>query len=98
MRIQNKGIGFAIIRNLAIDYVKHSSGNVPLTLYMTARDPNLGQESLEKIKQEIKKKKILKEDGGIVTLKFLRLDLTDEQSIKDVEKVLASDNGIRELN
>lgn len=95
MQIQNKGIGYAIVRNLALRYAKRSS-DVPLTIFMTARDPNLGQESLEKIKQELKSKKVLKNDGGNVDLKFLRMDLTDEQSIKDVEKVLARDNGMWE--
>jgi hypothetical protein len=60
---------------------------------MTARDSNLGQESLNKIKQELKSKKVLRDDGGKVDLKLLRMDLTDEQSIKDVKDVLAHENG-----
>lgn len=60
---------------------------------MTARDPNLGQESLKKIKQELKPKKVLKEDGGKVDIKFVRMDLTDEKSIKDVKDILENDNG-----
>ncbi|RIA80036.1 carbonyl reductase [NADPH] 1 [Glomus cerebriforme] len=86
----NKGIGYAIVRNLALNYAKRSS-DIPLTIFMTARDPNLGQESLKKIKHELKSEQILKDDGGNVDLKFLRLDLTDEQSIKDVKGVLADD-------
>ncbi len=35
----------------------------------------------------------MKDDGGNIDLKFLRMDLTDEQSIKDVKEVLAQDYG-----
>lgn len=60
---------------------------------MTARDPNRGQESLRKIKQELKSKQILKDENGNVDIKFLRMDLIDEQSIKDVKQILANENG-----
>ena len=89
LKFQNKGIGYAIVRNLALKYASET----PLTVFMTARDSNLGQESLKKIKQELKSKKVLRDDGGKVDVKFLRMDLTDEQSIKDVKDVLAHDNG-----
>lgn len=61
---------------------------------MAARDSNRGQESLRKIKQEFKSKQILKDENGNVDIKFLRIDLTDEQSIKDAKQVLANENGI----
>lgn len=60
---------------------------------MTARDPNRGQESLRKIKQELKSKQILKDENGNVDIKFLRMDLIDEQSIKDVKQILENENG-----
>jgi hypothetical protein len=60
---------------------------------MTARDPNRGQESLRKIKQELKSKQILRDENGIVDIKFLRMDLTDDQSIMDVKQVLVNENG-----
>ncbi|PKY46488.1 porcine testicular carbonyl reductase 20beta-Hydroxysteroid dehydrogenase [Rhizophagus irregularis] len=87
----NKGIGYAIVRNLALRY---SSDNPPLTIFLTARDPNRGQESLRKIKQELKSKQILKDENGNVDIKFLRMDLIDEQSIKDVKQILENENGL----
>ncbi|RGB42504.1 porcine testicular carbonyl reductase 20beta-Hydroxysteroid dehydrogenase [Rhizophagus diaphanus] len=90
----NKGIGYAIVRNLALRYAQRSSDNPPLTIFLTARDPNRGQESLRKIKQELKSKQILKDENGNVDIKFLRMDLIDEQSIKDVKQILANENGL----
>ncbi|GBC09046.1 hypothetical protein RclHR1_08580005 [Rhizophagus clarus] len=90
----NKGIGYAIVRNLALRYAQRSSDDLPLTIFMTARDPNLGQESLKKVKQELKSKQILKDENGKVDIKFLRMDLTDEESIKEVKQVLENENGL----
>ncbi|CAI2181996.1 11416_t:CDS:2 [Funneliformis geosporum] len=90
----NKGIGYAIVRNLALQYAQRIS-TVPLTIFLTARNQNLGQESLKKIEQELKSRQILKDDSGKIELKFLRMDLTDEQSIKDVGEILERDyNGL----
>ncbi|CAG8586321.1 23413_t:CDS:2 [Dentiscutata erythropus] len=85
----NKGIGYAIVRNLALSYVKSSSQ--PLTILLTARNPTLGQSSIDKLREELKPNNVLIDDGGNVDLKFLRLDITDEQSIKDVKDVIEKD-------
>ncbi|RIB01571.1 hypothetical protein C2G38_2009949 [Gigaspora rosea] len=88
----NKGIGYAIVRNLALSYASLSSSQ-PLTILLTARNPALGQNSADKLHEELKPKNVLTDDGGIVDLKFLSLDITDEQSIKDVKKVIEKDYG-----
>ncbi|CAG8569786.1 12261_t:CDS:2, partial [Dentiscutata heterogama] len=88
----NKGIGYAIVRNLAINY-SNSSPSQPLTILLTARNPTLGQNSTEKLHEELKPKNILVNDGGNVDLKYLRMDLTDEQSIKDAKEVIEKDYG-----
>jgi len=90
----NKGIGYAIVRNLALNYAQRSSNIPPLIIFLAARDQNLGQKSLSEIKQELKSKQVLRDDGGNVDIRFLRMDLTDEQSIKDVKQVLADDDGL----
>ncbi|CAG8653431.1 3078_t:CDS:2, partial [Cetraspora pellucida] len=74
-------IGYAIVRNLALNYA-NSSPSQPLTILLTARNPTLGQNSTDKLREELKPN-ILVDDGGNVDLKFLKLDLVDEQSIKD---------------
>ncbi|KAF0489344.1 carbonyl reductase NADPH 1-like [Gigaspora margarita] len=88
----NKGIGYAIVRNLALSYANLSSSQ-PLTILLTARDPILGQDSTDKLYEELKPRNVLTDDGGNVDLKFLCLDITDEQSIKDVKKVIEKDYG-----
>ncbi|CAG8749079.1 22226_t:CDS:2 [Cetraspora pellucida] len=87
----NKGIGYAIVRNLALNYA-NSSPSQPLTILLTARNPTLGQNSADKLRDELKPN-ILVDDGGNVDLKFLKLDLVDEQSIKDVKEVIEKDYG-----
>ncbi|CAG8714287.1 6974_t:CDS:2 [Gigaspora margarita] len=88
----NKGIGYAIVRKLAINYAS-SSPTQPLTILLTARNPTLGQSSTEKLLEELKPKNILVNDGGNIDLKYVRLDLTDEQSINDVKEFIAKDYG-----
>ncbi|CAG8543480.1 7428_t:CDS:2 [Gigaspora rosea] len=88
----NKGIGYAIVRNLALSYANLSSSQ-PLTILLTARNPTLGQNSTDQLHEELKPKNILTDDGGNIDLKFLRLDITDEQSIKDAKMVIEKDYG-----
>ncbi|RHZ56816.1 hypothetical protein Glove_396g64 [Diversispora epigaea] len=90
----NKGIGYAIVRNLALKY-SETSNSQPLTIILTARDQNRGQTSLNELENELKPKKILKNDGGIIDLKFMQLDLLDENSIKKTEETISRDcNGL----
>ncbi|CAG8780716.1 11064_t:CDS:2, partial [Racocetra persica] len=87
----NKGIGYAVVRHLALNYASSSSYQ-PLTLLLTARNPTLGQNSTNKLREELKPN-ILVDDGGKVDLKFLKLDITDEQSIKEAKEVIEKDYG-----
>ncbi|CAG8621107.1 16447_t:CDS:2, partial [Racocetra fulgida] len=87
--MQNKGIGYAVVRNLALNYA-NSSPSQPLTILLTARNPTLGQSSIDKLREELKPN-ILVEDGGKVDLKFLRLDIADEQSIKEAKEIIEKD-------
>ncbi|CAG8560009.1 15937_t:CDS:2 [Racocetra fulgida] len=83
--------GGVIIRHLALNYA-NSSPYQPLTILLTARNPTLGQNSTTKLREELKSN-ILVDDGGKVDLKFLKLDIIDEQSIKEAKEVIEKDYG-----
>ncbi|KAM8975325.1 carbonyl reductase [NADPH] 1 isoform 2-T2 [Pelodytes ibericus] len=70
----NKGIGLAIVKSLA----KQFKGDV----YLTARDPKLGEEAV----------KSLKEKEGVSPL-FHQLDITDLQSIKALRDFMKTKYG-----
>ncbi|KAM4699061.1 carbonyl reductase [NADPH] 1-like [Discoglossus pictus] len=70
----NKGIGLAIVRSMC----KQFKGDV----YLTARDPKLGQEAV----------KALKDNEGLTAL-FHQLDITDLQSIRTLQDFLKSKYG-----
>ncbi|CAG8835484.1 5943_t:CDS:2, partial [Racocetra persica] len=89
--MQNKGIGYAVVRHLALNYA-NSSPSQPLTILLTARNPTLGQSSTVKLREELKPN-ILVDDGGKVDLKFLRLDIADELSIKEAKEIIEKDYG-----
>ncbi|XP_069492221.1 carbonyl reductase [NADPH] 1-like [Ambystoma mexicanum] len=69
----NKGIGLAIVRAMC----KQFDGDV----YMTARDPKLGEEAVQKLQQE-----------GIKSL-FHQLDITNLQSINALRDFLKQEYG-----
>ncbi|KAM4699059.1 carbonyl reductase [NADPH] 1-like [Discoglossus pictus] len=70
----NKGIGLAIVRSLC----KQFKGDV----YLTARDPKLGQEAV----------KALKDNEGLTAL-FHQLDITDLQSIRTLRDFVKATYG-----
>src|SRR5690242_874688 len=86
IKIKNKGIGYAVVRHLALNYA-NSSPSQPLTILLTARNPTLGQSSTVKLREELKPN-ILVDDGGKVDLKFSRLDIADELSIKEAKEII----------
>ena len=79
----NKGIGLAIVRNLALQYPESSYNNGPLLIYLTARDESRGKEALQNIHNDpqLKKAKALKEHGGLTTVDYHKLDISDTKSI-----------------
>ena len=81
----NKGIGFAIVRNLALQYPKSASNNGPFLIYLTARDQTRGEAALKDIcrDSQLKKAKALAEDGGLTTVKYHNLDISEKKSIDD---------------
>jgi len=91
----NKGIGLAIVRNLALQYPKSSLNNGPLLIYLTARDKSKGDEALRSLEHDdqLKKAKALTADGGLTDFKYHALDITDSKSIESFAEYLKNTHG-----
>ncbi|TKA73300.1 hypothetical protein B0A49_04546 [Cryomyces minteri] len=79
----NKGIGLAIVRNLALQYPKSPYHDGPFLIYLTARDQNRGEQALQSLHSdsELKRAKVLAQDGGDATIRYHQLDISDTGSI-----------------
>jgi carbonyl reductase 1 len=86
----NKGIGLAIVRQLALQYPKSSFANGPILIYLTARDKERGEEAVKSINTDpqLQAAKALKSHGGLADVKFLQLDIDSKQSIGDFATAL----------
>ncbi|TRM61137.1 hypothetical protein BD626DRAFT_460399 [Schizophyllum amplum] len=91
----NKGIGFAIVRNLALQYPSSALNSGPLCLYLTARDASRGQAALNALNADaqLRKAKALQTDGGPVHLKYHTLDVSDTKSIDTLVDDLKREHG-----
>ncbi|KAF2036147.1 carbonyl reductase [Setomelanomma holmii] len=94
----NKGIGLAIVRQLALQYPKSPLNTGPFLIYLTARDQGRGEAALRSLEQDaqLKKAKALKADGGLAEIKFHAFDVTDSASVERLAKHLKEkhDEGI----
>ncbi|KAK4691921.1 hypothetical protein P7C71_g5185, partial [Lecanoromycetidae sp. Uapishka_2] len=90
----NKGIGLAIVRNLALQYPSSAFNNGPLLIYLTARDKSRGEEAVKILQNDdqLKKAKALSQDGGLATIKYHGLDISKEQSILDFASFLKKEH------
>jgi carbonyl reductase 1 len=79
----NKGIGLAIVRQLALQYPSSSLNNGPLLIYLTARDQSRGEAAVKDIQSDaqLAKARALDSHGGLSTIKFHDLDIADPDSI-----------------
>ncbi|KAF2689763.1 carbonyl reductase [Lentithecium fluviatile CBS 122367] len=79
----NKGIGLAIVRQLALQYPKSSLNSGPFLIYLTARDKGRGEAALKALHEDaqLQKAKALKEHGGLSEIKYHQLDITDRKSV-----------------
>ncbi|KAL6710791.1 hypothetical protein ACN47E_007848 [Coniothyrium glycines] len=86
----NKGIGLAIVRQLALQYPKSPLDNGPFLIYLTARDQGRGEAAVKELEQDtqLKKAKALKAYGGLSEIKFHALDITDSGSIRTLAQHL----------
>lgn len=82
----NKGIGLAIVRQLALQwpFSPFAANGASLLIYLTARDQTRGQEALKTLQQDeqLKQAKALAADGGKSEIRYASLDITKKESIQ----------------
>ncbi|KAL8970155.1 MAG: hypothetical protein Q9183_001651 [Haloplaca sp. 2 TL-2023] len=81
----NKGIGLAVVRQLALQYPSSSFNNGPFLIYLTARDQGRGEAAVKELRNDsgLKKAKALADDGGLTSIKYQALDISKPKSITD---------------
>ena len=90
----NKGIGLAIVRNLALDYSKSPLRSGPFLIYLTARSPERGAEAVQNLNEDphLKKAKVLAQDGGDTTIKYHELDISKSDTIHQFRDFLKKEH------
>lgn len=90
----NKGVGLAIVRQLALQYPKSSYNNGPLLIYLTARNDERGKAALDTLKHDpqLKSAKALRSHGGLADIKYLPLDIDSKQSIEEFATTLKEEH------
>ncbi|TEA19631.1 Carbonyl reductase [NADPH] 1 [Colletotrichum sidae] len=90
----NKGIGYAIVRQLALQYPKSHLNNGSLLIYLTARDKSRGEQALSSIQgdADLKQAKALSQHGGPADIKYHQLDISDSSSIADLASFLKKEH------
>ncbi|KAF2436476.1 carbonyl reductase [Tothia fuscella] len=90
----NKGIGLAIVRQLALQYPKSPYNNGPLLIYLTARDKGRGEQAVKDIEgdAQLKKAKALSSDGGLSDVRYHQLDISETKSIQDFAAYLKKEH------
>ena len=90
----NKGIGLAIVRNLALGYPYSAFNDGPLLIYLTARDKGRGEEAVKILQNDaqLRKAKALAADGGLATIKYHGLDISKPKSITDFAAFLKKEH------
>jgi carbonyl reductase 1 len=82
------------VRNLALEYSKSSLNSGPLLIYLTACSSTRGEEALKGLllDPQLKAAKALQKDGGLTTIVFSSLDITDENSIRDFKDLIQKEH------
>lgn len=90
----NKGIGLAIVRNLALQYPSSAFNNGPLLIYLCARDKGRGEDAVKAIESDaqLKKAKALVKDGGLTTVRYHGLDISEMKSVRDFKGFLGKEH------
>ncbi|KAJ0304883.1 hypothetical protein COL5a_004369 [Colletotrichum fioriniae] len=90
----NKGIGFAVVRQLALQYPNSHLNNGSLLIYLTARDKSRGEQALSKIQgdADLKQAKALSTHGGAADIKYQQLDISDSSSISNLAAFLKKEH------
>lgn len=71
------------MRNLALQYPTSPLRSGPLLIYLTARSAERGEEAVKTLNADpqLKRAKVLAQDGGDTTIKYRSLDISDKTSI-----------------
>lgn len=91
----NKGIGLAIVRNLALQYRSSALNHGgPLLIYLCARDRGRGEDAVRALEGDarLKEAKALALDGGEATVRYHGLDVSRTKSILDFAAFLAREH------
>ncbi len=90
----NKGIGLAIVRNLALQYPSSAFNNGPLLIYLCARDKGRGEDAVKALEgdAQLRKAKALVQHGGLTTVKYHGLDISKTKSILDFAAFLEKEH------
>ncbi|KAH7030023.1 hypothetical protein B0J12DRAFT_322971 [Macrophomina phaseolina] len=93
----NKGIGLAIVRNLALAYPASAlsrASAAPLLIYLTARSPTRGAAAVASLQADpaLVSARVLAPQGGPVALAFHALDISAPASIAAFAALLARDH------
>ena len=92
----NKGIGLAIVRNLALQYPSSAfnNGGGPLLIYLCARDQGRGHEAVRALAgdAQLAEAKALVQQGGWTTVRYFGLDISRTESVRDFAGFLAKEH------
>ncbi|KAK1987773.1 carbonyl reductase [Colletotrichum cereale] len=90
----NKGIGYAVVRQLALQYPKSHLNNGSLLIYLTARDKSRGEQAVSDIQgdADLKQAKALSAHGGAADIKYHQLDISDSNSISTLASFLKKEH------
>lgn len=82
------------VRNLALQYPKSPFNNGPLLIYLTARSAEKGAEAVRSLTSDpqLKEAKVLAQDGGLTTIKFQELDISQTTSIQQFSEFLRTEH------
>ena len=80
-----QGIGYAIVRNLALQYPKSSFNHGPFLVYLTARNQERGEEAVQNLHKDdqLAGAKALSDQGGLTDIKYHTLDISQTKSIQE---------------
>ncbi|EEY16621.1 carbonyl reductase [Verticillium alfalfae VaMs.102] len=88
----NKGIGLAIVRQLALQYPMSHIENGSFLIYLTSRDDIRGREAVASLEQELLKSRVLATEGGTTEIKHHQLDISDSESIETLANFLSKEH------
>jgi len=87
-------LGFAIVRNLALQYPNSAFNNGPLLIYLTARDRGRGEQAVKDLQNdaELKKAKALASEEGLASIQYHGLDISKPKSTTDFASFLKGEH------